>query len=433
MVIRAELRKLLALPTAWAGLAVGILLAPAIALVNARYTHHAIETGTLTDTSDLGLSELGIGLIGAMVLGVVVMSSEYTSTGDDAPGARQLTATLTATPRRLRLLGAKAAALTLIVAAQGAVTIAATLAVTHRLYGVAVPAPSRVAGALLYWVLTALLAYAITLITRTGIVPLTLLIVNSAVVSVSYLLTKVTSLAAYLPDIVGPQMFIRTGDFDTRIAPGGRRYGDDGLGALVARDRRRPVPAGGRVKTVDAELRKLLTLPSLLLTATLTWACTLLLAWLPGSDSIAALRYTQAGFLVLGALAGSSEYQAGGQIRTTLVAMPHRLALQAAKAVTLAGVTLPVAAVVTATSMLPAARWPGTIAYLTLTTLLAAAVAGIVRDAVPAVLVLLGLFYLAPPLLPHAYPPVLPELGHTAGWALTALTVAALTFHRRDA
>ncbi|HST80941.1 MAG TPA: hypothetical protein VLL08_04260 [Kineosporiaceae bacterium] len=57
-----------------------------------------------------------------MILGVIVVSSEYTSTGEDAPGARQLTETLTAVPDQLRLLAAKTAALTLVVPAQVATT-----------------------------------------------------------------------------------------------------------------------------------------------------------------------------------------------------------------------------------------------------------------------------------------------------------------------
>ncbi|MGK5741337.1 hypothetical protein [Micromonospora sp. URMC 103] len=219
--VRAELRKLLGLPTAWVGLVLGTLAAPVIVLLNAPYTRRAIAAGTLTDTSDLGLRDLGIGLIGPMVLGVVVLSSEYTSTGKDAPGARQLTATLAAVPDRMRLLVAKTSALVLVVAAQAAVTAAATLTLTHVLHGehAPVPAPARVAAAILYWTLTALLAYAIALITRNGIVPLTLLVINSSVVSVSYLLTKVTDLASYLPDIVGAQMFIRSTDFPVEVAP----------------------------------------------------------------------------------------------------------------------------------------------------------------------------------------------------------------------
>ncbi|MGC4747972.1 hypothetical protein ACLQ28_20295 [Micromonospora sp. DT201] len=219
--VRAELRKLLGLPTAWVGLVLGTLVAPVVVLLNAPYTRRAMAAGTLTDTSDLGLRDLGIGLIGPMVLGVIVVSSEYTATGQDTPGACQFTATLAATPDRVRLLMAKTTALVLVVVAQAAVTAAATLTLTQVLHGEHAPAPAlaRVAAAIFYWTLTTLLAYAITLITRSGIVPLTLLIINSSVVSVSYLLTKVTSLAVYLPDIAGTQMFLRSGDFPVEIAP----------------------------------------------------------------------------------------------------------------------------------------------------------------------------------------------------------------------
>ncbi|MEE6257694.1 hypothetical protein [Plantactinospora sonchi] len=219
--VRAELRKLLGLPTAWIGLLLGTLLAPAITLLNAPYVRRSIASGTLTDLSDLGLQNLGVGLLGPMILGVVVVSGEYTSTGENVPGARQLTATLTAVPARISLLAAKTTALVLVVAVQAAVTTAAALTLVQVLHGaqVPVPAPARIVGVVLYWVLTALLAYAIALITRNGIVPLALLILNSTVVSVSFLLTKVTDLAAYLPDIAGARMFIRAADFPVEMAP----------------------------------------------------------------------------------------------------------------------------------------------------------------------------------------------------------------------
>ena len=214
--VRAELRKLFGLPTAWAGLVLGTLLAPVLVLLRAG----SVRRGPV-DPADVGLMELGVGLIGPMILGVVVLSSEFTSTGEDAPGARQLTATLLAAPRRMRLLAAKTTALVLVVATQATVVTAATVTLTQVLHGdrIPVPAAGRMVAAVLYWVLTALLAYSIVLITRNGIVPLAFLIVNSTFVSVSYLLTKVTDAAAYLPDIVGAQMFIRTSDFPVEIGP----------------------------------------------------------------------------------------------------------------------------------------------------------------------------------------------------------------------
>ena len=209
------------------------------------------------------------------------------------------------------------------------------------------------------------------------------------------------------------------------------------------------------MNTARAELRKLLTLPSLRWTALLTWAGTALLAYAYGvtqprgdATALAPLGYAQAGFLVLGVLAAAAEHQAGGQIRTTLIAMPRRLLLQAAKDLTLAAVTLPVAAVTAAISTLPAGggTWtPAATAYLTLTTLLAAAVTGVVRHALPALVLLLSLYFIAGPLLRarfgafSAYLPDTAALDQSRGaaatitWTVTALALAALTFNRRDA
>ncbi len=213
------------------------------------------------------------------------------------------------------------------------------------------------------------------------------------------------------------------------------------------------------MNTARAELRKLLTLPSLRLTVLLTWTAHLALTCayrvaesrgepLGDNAALAPIVYTQAGFLVLGVLAASSEYEEGGQIRTTLLASPRRLPLQAVKALTLAVVTLPVAATTAATSALPAgeATWtPAATAYLTLTTLLGAAFATVVRRSVLAVILLLGLYFIAGPLLrawfatSAAYLPDTAALdpsrgaAATVGWTLCALALTALTFHRRDA
>ncbi|MGC4747971.1 hypothetical protein ACLQ28_20290 [Micromonospora sp. DT201] len=207
-----------------------------------------------------------------------------------------------------------------------------------------------------------------------------------------------------------------------------------------------------------AELRKLLTLPSLRLTALLTWTANLVLTYAdsaaesPGEPlgdnaALVPLGYAQAGFLVLGVLAAASEYEEGGQIRTTLLAMPRRLPLQAAKALALAALTLPLAAATAITSTLPAggATWtPAAAGYLTLTTLFGAAVASVVRRAVSAVILLLGLYFIAGPLLrawsasSAAYLPDTAALDPSRGapatiiWTLSALTLAAFTFHRRD-
>ncbi|WP_127553726.1 ABC transporter permease [Actinoplanes sp. OR16] len=219
--VHGELRKLLGLPTAWIGLILGLLAAPALVVLNAPAARQAVADGLTPDASDIGFQYLGIGMLGAMILGVVTVSSEYTPTGDDTPGARQLSATLLAAPRRARLVIAKGVALSLVTGVQGAITAVVTLVLTQHVHGSLVPAPEliRVVAAVLYWVLIGLLAYAITLIARNGMVTLAVLIVNSAVVSLSYLLTKVTPWAAYLPDIVGAHMFLRSIDVPVEIGP----------------------------------------------------------------------------------------------------------------------------------------------------------------------------------------------------------------------
>ncbi|MEU8301335.1 hypothetical protein AB0C04_29110 [Micromonospora sp. NPDC048909] len=146
--------------------------------------------------------------------------------------------------------------------------------------------------------------------------------------------------------------------------------------------------------------------------------------------------------------AAASEYREGGQIHTTLLAMPQRLPLQASKALALTVGTLPLVAAPAASSTLPtgAATWtPAATAYLTLTTLLGAAVTGVVRRALPAVVLLLGLYFVAGPLLrarfatSAAYLPGTAALDSPRGaaatiiWTLSALTLAALLLHRRDA
>jgi len=212
------------------------------------------------------------------------------------------------------------------------------------------------------------------------------------------------------------------------------------------------------VNAVHAELRKLLTLPSLRWTALLTLAVNVLLCLAyaaagsrggpTGADALAPLASSQAGFLAMGALAAASEHQAGAQIRTTLLALPRRLPLQAAKATALVVGTLPVAAGVAATVALvvgDSGRTAAATAYLVLTTVLAASVGGLVRRLLPALLALLTLYFVAGPLLRLRFGSSAPWLPDTAAtdpshgaaatvvWTLAALVLAAFAVSRRDA
>lgn len=195
--MRAELLKLAGLPSVWVAAVLGLAVPPLLVLLSAR-----------ADPADTGFVQLTVGVLGALVLGTVAAGSEYRS--------GQLATSLVCVPSRLRLLAAKTGAVVLTVAALASGSAVLTLAVAGALTPAAGP---RIAGVVVYWVLDALLAYGITLLTRSGVLPLTLLIVNTTVVSVTYLLTKVTPLAVYLPDMAGSQMFIEPAEIVVDLAP----------------------------------------------------------------------------------------------------------------------------------------------------------------------------------------------------------------------
>lgn len=224
---RGELLKLVGLRATWVAVAVGLLVSPLITFLNSSAAMRAVAEGSTaawTDGTDAGFQELTAGVIAAIVLGVTAMSSEYVDEGPDAAGGRQITTSLTAVPSRTGFLATKAAVLTLAVAVLALLSSAATLTVDgivreDRAASLDDGVAARVAGVVVYWVLTALLAYGSTILTRSAVLPLTVLIVNTTVVSVSFLLSKVTSAANYLPDLSGARMFLRDIESPVVIAP----------------------------------------------------------------------------------------------------------------------------------------------------------------------------------------------------------------------
>lgn len=210
----AEFRKTATLPATSVATAVSVLGCVGISALNAVHVRDALAAGRpdlvgYTSAAEAVFSAAPLGAVGAVVLGVTAISSEYAVNGPDAGGGRQILATLTATPRRLSLLAGKALVVVLLVAATAAVALPVSAAVTRALIGG--PAPgglaARSAGAGLYWVLTALMAMAVTVLVRNGVVPLIVLITNSSLVSVSVLLAKLTPLAFWLPDLAGMRLF----------------------------------------------------------------------------------------------------------------------------------------------------------------------------------------------------------------------------------
>ncbi|MBJ9990637.1 ABC transporter permease [Paenibacillus sp. S28] len=241
-------------------------------------------------------------------------------------------------------------------------------------------------------------------------------------------------------------------------------------------------------RILGAELDKLVTLPSIWITLTGTFILNLLLAasftsvglqGTAGTQSIlsiglASMRYLQAGFIILGILATCSEYN-GGQIRTTLTTIPWRGIQLSTKHFALAIIIIPAAFIIAASGVLYTFTMMkdtavvieidtmiktllGATGYLTCTTLLSAAIGALFRRTTPALVVLLGYYFVVSPLT-RDFPTIRKYFPDTAGsymymppspneinvltpmqgtgismlWTLIFITVAIVLFRKRDA
>lgn len=240
---------------------------------------------------------------------------------------------------------------------------------------------------------------------------------------------------------------------------------------------------------LGAELDKLITLPWIWLTLMGTFILNLVLAAAftsaslqggAGTQSIldiglASMGYLQAGFIILGILATCSEYT-GGQIRTTLITIPWRGIQLATKYLAVAIITIPAAFIIAASGVLYTfimmrdtavgieistmiETLTGATGYLTLTTLLSAAIGSLLRRTTPAVVVLLGYYFIVSPLTRGYLPSINKYSPDTSGyymymptssdeinvlirmqgtgismlWTLMFITAAIVFYRRRDA
>lgn len=217
--LSTELRKAATLPAVWAGIAVTVGGMAAITVLNAMSVRSAVAAGepervVSTSPFDTAYAAAPLGTVGAVVIGVVVLTSEYTAASVDLGGARQLGTTLTAVPRRLALLAAKAVTVVLAVVVGAILAFPLSAAIARAVIGdLGVETVARdqafgwIGGATLYWSLMGLIALAIATMVRSGIIPLIVLVVNSSVVSVSMLLANLTDAAYWLPDAAGMRLF----------------------------------------------------------------------------------------------------------------------------------------------------------------------------------------------------------------------------------
>lgn len=107
--VAAELRKTLTLPATLVALGIALVGSLGLTALNSRFVSEAIRTGRTdglgpTSAVEVVFSAVPLGTVGAIILGVTAISSEYTPNSPDAGGSRQVTATLTALPRRLTVV-----------------------------------------------------------------------------------------------------------------------------------------------------------------------------------------------------------------------------------------------------------------------------------------------------------------------------------------
>lgn len=215
--LRAEALKALGLRGVWLGSALAVVIPVGLEAMNTRGMVAELESGPshLNDMlPDMGFMDLIYGAVGIIVLATAVVASEYTAGAQTVGSARQVSTTMLVQPRRGTVVAAKVVVVLGLTVVLTAVASALTFQVTQHALGAWSPSFSpvpwgRLAGLLTWWALTALGAMALAALTRGALVPLVWGITTSSLVSPSFLLSKVTDLAAYLPDAAAWNLFMK--------------------------------------------------------------------------------------------------------------------------------------------------------------------------------------------------------------------------------
>ncbi|WP_150462946.1 hypothetical protein [Nesterenkonia ebinurensis] len=241
--------------------------------------------------------------------------------------------------------------------------------------------------------------------------------------------------------------------------------------------------AAAFVHAVRAEISKLCSLPAIWLVLAGTLVLTIVLSIAFGTNAnidpdsgvnildygVTAVTWTQVGFFLLGVIAATSEY-IGGQIRTTLVAIPDRTVQRLAATTALIPLAFTGAIVTVLTSIATILLIAGTsldnidltlavritlsaAGYLTLMAILSSALGFLIRKAIPAAAILLVYLLIISPLLqgqdwyflpdiasytlwfaatPETAPPAALAWLVLLGWTLTFLLPSMISASSRD-
>ena len=208
-VLRAEILKAVTLAGVRRTLIAGAVIPALLTWFNARAALRGWQAGadgwTTQDLAQIGVTESLLAAAALAAVGVMLVSSEYRELSVDQGGGYERVTTALAIPRRGPGLAAK-----MLVALLLMVPVAVTTNLLSTAVALWILEPAgigwdreRIAGMLAgcwYMIATGLLGASVTMVLRSGLVPMVYLVVNNTLFSPGFLLTRLTAAAWYLPD-----------------------------------------------------------------------------------------------------------------------------------------------------------------------------------------------------------------------------------------
>lgn len=210
--IRAELTKLLTLRLSLYTAVATVLLTIAASWLLTILIDSALRRGRPEDTAGLEPGSAFMVILNFAQIGVILLTAWVVHQEAD-PGS--LRSTLVAVPQRGFVFAAKAVIVAVAAAATGALSAFGSAAVRCLVVDCGAPQNAFAAtsadalrmllGVVAYWVLIALFTYALAILLRSGLAAMG--IVLALTLAVSGYLARITTLARFLPDQAGVQLY----------------------------------------------------------------------------------------------------------------------------------------------------------------------------------------------------------------------------------
>lgn len=206
---RAECVKLLTRPSIPLTVAGVLAAGVGIAWLETPSVLQAMLSGSPDLAAGTGFESMGFDMVSACQLGMVAVGA-MTASGEYRRGG--LRESLLAMPARLPLLAAQALALALFCTIAAAISVPAISLVAqarlsaHSIVGAGIPPDLALdwAGAVLFWVASALVTFFLVHVFRSVVVPLFAMVCLSLT---TYVALSLTSLARFLPTTAGILLF----------------------------------------------------------------------------------------------------------------------------------------------------------------------------------------------------------------------------------